>query len=120
MYPNPFKPIQGRTVNNGVIGEFVYAAPLNVAASTTAASGQLPGSNTGHDGNVDIRIVNETNAYAFVTFGDGSQPTATVNNGMAFLPGSSEIVQVPQTCNSVSVILSTGSGTVQFMRGTGI
>lgn len=115
MLDNPFQPIVSTTTN----GQSV-AAPLNVSASTTAASGNLPGNSSGDYQNVDIRIENPNSAWAYVTFGDGSQPTATSSNGIGFAPNSVEVMRVPQTANSVSVILSTGTGSVRFTRGLGL
>lgn len=119
MYPNPFRPIW--TTNS--TGQAV-ASPLNVSASTVAAPGNLPGNSQGDGANVDIRVENPTSAWAYVTFGDGSQPVATyaagTSNGIGFAPNSVEVIEVPGTTNSVSVILSTGTGFVRFARGLGI
>lgn len=115
MLDNPFQPIVVTSAN----GQFV-ASPLNVSASTSATSGNLPGNQSGDVQNIDIRIENPNSAWAYVTFGDGTQPTATSSNGVGFAPNSVEVMRIPPTANSVSVVLSTGTGSVRFTRGLGL
>lgn len=119
MWPSPFKPLSTRTAN----GEWVSTSILNVAASTSAASGSLGGA-AGFDGNNDIRICNQTNGWAYVTFADtaANLTTATASVGIPFAPGSVEVMEVPATVQVVSVILVAGatSGNVTFIRGLGI
>ena len=115
MLINPFRPIVVTKSSGQVV-----AAPVQVSASTTAATFTLPGNTSGDVSNVDIRVENQTASWAFVLFGDGSQGAATTANAIGFAPNSVEVMEVPSTCNGGSVILATGTGTVAFERGLGV
>lgn len=107
----PFKPM----MLNGVVSN-----PLNVSASTVAASGSLPSTAAQNSDNVSIRVVNETTAVAYLSFGTTNVAAATVANGIHMLPNSERIFRVAADITNVSVLLSTGTGTVSFTRGDGI
>jgi hypothetical protein len=84
-----------------------------VSASTTSASGALPGT-VGSQ----VRILNVSSAVAFFRTGS-SAPTAVTTD--AFVgPGLCELFSIPPDVTHVAVILSTGTGTVYFQRGSGI
>ena len=115
MLANPFRPIVV-TKNSGQ----VVASPVQVSASASASSFTLPGNTSGDASNIDIRVENQTASWAYILFGDGSQGAATTSNAIGFAPNSVEVIEVPATCNSGSVILATGTGTIAFERGLGV
>ena len=92
-------------------------ASVTVAASTTASTGTLPGN--GYPKN--IQISNTTTSWAYVNFGNStSLAAATVATGYPVPPGAAYVVTISTEVNTVSVILSTGTGNVIFTRGEGV
>lgn len=117
MYPNAFRPLMVVTASLKQ-----NANPTTVAASTVVtAATALPGRVDESD-MTDIRIENQTNGWAYCTFGDINVANATTTNGIAIAPLSVEVLGFPSWVGFVSVILSAAavSGNVRFTRGIGI
>jgi hypothetical protein len=117
MFLRPFKPL----FNVLASGAMITAAPLNVAASTAATAGALTAAVVGSE-YVSIRVFNQTSSIAYLVFGTTttSVAAATASNSIAMLPNSIEVFDVDGSVGAVSVLLANGSGTVQFVRGTGL
>ncbi len=87
------------------------ASTVTLAASTTAATANLPG--TGES----VLILNTTGAIAFVRVG-GANTTATQSD-LPVAPGGTVLLNCGPLASVAAAILSTGSGNVMFTRGSG-
>jgi len=129
MYAIPtlqaFKPLLD-TVAGGA--DFVNS--LTIAASTSAASGTLPGA-TGNSAQANpqqpmiynqVQIANQTSAWAYVNIGPPSLTTATVAGAYPVAPGAVVVLTVSGLATTASVILAAGAtaGSVTFTRGVGL
>jgi len=84
-----------------------------VAASTTTASGVLPGA----IGN-QIRIHNAATGIAFCRWTIGASSAVATDNFVS--PGGTEIFSINPTVDTFSVILSAGTGDVYAQKGFGL
>ena len=93
---------------------------LTISASTTAASGTLPGNAQTNDFN-QIQIANTTTGWAYVNFARSTSEiaAATVAAGYPVAPGGVAVVTVSSEVAAASVILGSSTGTVIFTRGSG-
>jgi hypothetical protein len=115
MWPSPYQP-QLQNTSAGM----EYLPPTVIAATASASAATLlPGNTQGDGAQPDIRIENQTAAWAMCNFGDASVAAATVSNGIGIAPNSAHVVRVAPSTAYVSVILSTGTGNVRFLRGIG-
>lgn len=114
------RPIAPLYAPNSGVGAGGLVANLTVSASTTAASGALPG-NTQTNDFCQIQIANTTSGWAYVNFGrtTAEVPVATTANGYPVAPGGVAVITVSSEVAAVSVILGTSSGSVIFTRGSG-
>lgn len=64
-----------------------------------------------------LRVVNSSNNYAFIAFGNGAAPSVTTATGMPILPNSAELFTVGAQ-NWASAI-STGTAALYFTPGQG-
>lgn len=86
---------------------------VTVAASTTTASGALPGTR----GN-QIRVYNSTAGIAFCRWTVGASSAVATDTFVS--PGGTEIFSMSPFADTFSVILSTGTGNVYAQRGFGL
>lgn len=87
-----------------------------IAASTTSATGALPGFDATRVGST-VRVYNATASAAFFRSGAGAQTAVATDTFIA--PGSTEVFSLAPGVTDVAVILASGSGTVYFQRGGG-
>jgi hypothetical protein len=87
------------------------ASTVTIAATTTVATAALPGNGE------SVLVYNASAAIAFVRVG-GSATTATVND-VPVPPGARMLMQCGAYASLVAVLLSTGTGNVLFVRGSG-
>jgi hypothetical protein len=113
----PFAPLYAPNAGGGA-GALITS--LTITASTTSASGALPGNTQTNDYN-QIQIANTTTGWAYVNFArsTGEIAAATVAAGYPVAPGGVVVVTVSSEVAAASVILGTSSGTVIFTRGAG-
>lgn len=96
------------------------AAPINISASTTTASGTMivPSGQGLVEPYKVIRIANLTSATAYWRSGIGAQTAVTTD---CAIPSTSvELFTIPASHDTIAVILSTGTGTVQVVAGAGL
>lgn len=86
-----------------------------ISASTSSASVTWSDSEMAGD---CLRVFNGTTAIAFIKYGNGAQ-TAT-SSDYAVAPGAVEVLAVGSNTNTVAAILSTGSGSVYVVKGSGL
>lgn len=102
---------QGTLLPSTTIAATVAAAPTTVFAGTMT------------NYKAQIRIANQTSAWAFINFGVfGNIVAATVASSMPVAPGAVEVVTVDKEVTGASVILAAGgtTGNVTFTRGEGV
>src|ERR1700693_629935 len=108
----PFLPLYGPNSGPGA-GNLVSS--LTISASTTAASGALPG-NAGLNEYNQIQIANTTSGWAYVNFARNTTEliAATAAAGYPIAPGGVVVITVTSEVAAVSVILGSSSGSVTF------
>jgi hypothetical protein len=84
------------------------ASTVTIAATTTVATAALPGNGE------SVLVYNASAAIAFVRVGG----SATVND-VPVPPGARMLMQCGAYASLVAVLLSTGTGNVLFVRGSG-
>lgn len=112
-----FNPLYSNTGNAGApVGTLV--ASTTVAATNAATAGIIPGGNTS---GAQVQIANQSAAWAYVNFGiAGAVTAATVAASYPIAPGAVVVLTAAAEVTGVSVILSTGTGSVTFTRGSGL
>lgn len=95
----------------GSVNPFKPAQTLTIAASTAAASASLP-----IPGDA-VLIFNSTSAVAFVAVGTGAVTATTASYPVP--AGGRALIATGPYVNALSVVLSTGSGTVYATVGDG-
>ena len=90
--------------------------PANVSASTTHAEGTI-----GSSGGPGLRIHNQsTTSIAYIRWGPAATVGVAVATDLSLAPGSIEVFSVPVTADTVSILLASGTATVQCTRGEGL
>ena len=94
--------------------------PVNISASGTTASGTLTvkSAEARQATFKPIRIANLTSSTAYWRSGVGAQSAVTTD--LAMPAGSVEVFSIPSTHDTLAVILSAGTGTVQVQHGYGV
>ena len=87
-----------------------------ISASTTSATGALPGFDATRVGDT-VRVYNATASAAFFRSGAGAQTALATDAFIA--PGSTEVFSLSPETSNVGVLLASGTGTVYFQRGAG-
>jgi hypothetical protein len=96
----------------GSTSAFRPSGSIGLTVSTIAAATLLPG------GGESVLITNPTTALAYIKFGSDNSVTAT-NADMPILPNSRCLLSVNALITYVSLLLSSGSGTLYATRGDG-
>jgi ethanolamine transporter EutH len=98
------------------------AASTTIAATVAAAPTTIfAGTMTNYQ--QQIRVANQTSAWAFMNFGVfGNITAATVAASLPVAPGAVEVFTVDKEVSGASVILAAGgtTGNVTFTRGEGL
>lgn len=99
-------------MSTGANSPFYPVASVTVASSTVSANTPLLG-NGG-----TMLVTNASSSLAYVNFGSDSTVQAT-NGDMPILPNSKVLLSVGYLVTYGASMLTSGSGSVLFTRGTG-
>jgi hypothetical protein len=96
---------------SGSVSPFHPEATVSLAATTTSAFVALAGNGP------SLLVYNVTSSTGFLRLGTGSLTADTTD--MPVPPGTQVLLSVNPSVTAAAVVLSSGSGTLYFTRGTG-